>query len=95
MKKTILLAASLVIMPGIALAQSYGNGGNPGAANTTDPNSAPRMGSQGTRDGRATSGSGRLDPVGRANTSDPGSTNSGGTNAAGQPANPRANPQVR
>jgi hypothetical protein len=95
MKKTILLAASLAIMPGLAIAQSYGSGGNPGAANTTDPNSAPRMGSQGTRDDRATTGFGRVDPAGRANTSDPGSTNSGGTNAAGRPANPRANPEER
>ena len=95
MTKTILLAASLIIMPGMAIAQSTGNAGNPGAANTTDPNSAPAMGSQGTRGNRATTGSGQLDPAGRANTSDPGSTNSGGTNAVGQPANPRANPEER
>jgi hypothetical protein len=37
----------------------------------------------------------KFDPAGRANTSDPGSVNSGATNAAGQPVNPMANPEAR
>jgi hypothetical protein len=80
-----------------AMAQSVGNGGNPAAANTTDPNSAPMAGSAGTRmdTHRSTTGSGRVDAAGRANTSDPSSANSGGTDASGRPVNPAANPRVR
>jgi hypothetical protein len=63
----------------------------PARANTADPNSAPMA------TDRATTGSGfgKFDPAGRADTSDPGSVNSGATNAAGQPANPMANPEAR
>jgi hypothetical protein len=74
------------------MAQSVGNGGNPDRANTTDPNSAPLMGEQGTRG--QTTGRG-LDATGRANTSDPNSAMSGGTDASGRPVNPQANPRQR
>ena len=46
---TLVLAVTFAISSGIAMAQSVGNAGNPGRANTTDPNSAPMMGSQGTQ----------------------------------------------
>ena len=46
---TLALAVAFAITSGIAMAQSVGNGGNPARANTTDPNSAPMMGSQGTQ----------------------------------------------
>jgi hypothetical protein len=104
MLKTLTIT-SMLLMSGAAMAQSVGNSGNPGAANTTDPNSAPMAGSAGTRtDGRATTGAGSnmgnmgrggLDAAGRANTSDPNSANSAGTNAAGRPANPTVNPMTR
>jgi hypothetical protein len=65
---TFAMAAALVLASGVAMAQSVGNAGNPARANTTDPNSAPAMGSQGTRP--AARG---LDAAGRANTTDPNS----------------------
>jgi hypothetical protein len=97
-----LTITSMLLMSGAAMAQSVGNSGNPAAANTTDPNSAPMAGSSGIRmDGRATTGrssgnmGGGLDAAGRANTADPNSANSGGTNAAGRPANPMTQPMGR
>jgi hypothetical protein len=89
--QTVALAAAFAITSGVAMAQSVGNGGNPGRANTTDPNSA-RMGEHGTRG--QTTGRG-LDATGRANTSDPNSAMSGGTDASGRPVNPQANPRQR
>ena len=89
---TLALAVTFAVSSGIAMAQSVGNAGNPGRANTTDPNSAPMMGSQGTQN--RTTGQG-LDATGRANTSDPNSAMSGGTDAAGNPVNPAANPRQR
>ena len=86
--KTI-LALALSLATTAAMAQSVGDSGRPGRANTTDPNSAPMMGSQSTR---STNG---LDAAGRANTSDPNSAMSGGTNASGRSANPTANPRRR
>jgi hypothetical protein len=87
----IVLALALTLAAGAAMAQSVGNGGKPGRADTTDPNSAPMMGSQGTR---STTGRG-LDPAGRANTSDPNSARSGATGATGRPVDPTANPRRR
>jgi hypothetical protein len=84
-----ILALALTLATTAAMAQSVGNSGRPARANTTDPNSAPMMGSQGTR---STNG---LDAAGRANTSDPNSAMSGGTNASGRSANPTANPRRR
>jgi len=89
---TLALAVTFAITSGVAMAQSVGNSGNPARANTTDPNSAPMMGSQGTQN--RTTGQG-LDAAGRANTSDPNSAMSGGTDAAGNPVNPAANPRQR
>lgn len=54
---------------------------------------AQSMGREGTRD-RTTTGRG-LDAVGRANTSDPNSAMSGGTDASGHPVNPMADPRQR
>ena len=97
--KTLALAATFALASGVVLAQSVGNGGNPGRANTTDPNSSPMMGSQGTgptTQGNSGQTSGRsLDAVGRANTSDPNSAMSGGTDASGGPVNPMADPRQR
>lgn len=92
--RTLALAATLALTSGVALAQSVGNGGSPGRANTTDPNSAPMMGNQGMRDQTTTTGRG-LDATGRANTSDPNSAMSGGTDASGRPVNPEANSRQR
>ena len=96
--KILALAATFAIASGVVLAQSVGNGG-PGRANTTDPNSSPMMGSQGTgptTPGNSGQTSGRsLDAVGRANTSDPNSAMSGGTDASGRPVNPMADPRQR
>jgi hypothetical protein len=90
--KTLALALSLAFAPGVAFAQSVGNSGDPARADTADPNSAPRMGTQGTQP--QTSGS-SLDAAGKANTSDPNSARSGGTDASGNPVNPQANPRQR
>jgi hypothetical protein len=87
------LAIALTLVTGAAMAQSVGNPGSPGRADTTDPNSAPMMGSQGTRTPNTT-GRG-LDAAGRANTSDPNSARSGGTDASGRPVNPTADPRQR
>jgi hypothetical protein len=79
--KTLALAATLALTSGVAMAQSVGNG-NPARANTTDPNSSPRMGAQGTRP--AAPG---VDAAGRANTADPNSApgmGSQGTRTTGQ-----------
>ena len=91
--KTLALALSLALAPGVAIAQGVGNsGGNPARADTADSNSAPRMGTQGTQP--QTSGR-SLDAAGKANTSDPNSARSGGTDASGNPVNPQANPRER
>jgi hypothetical protein len=63
---TLVLAAALSLASGVAMAQSVGNGGNPGAANTTDPDSAPHT--RNMHPGHTTTGMG-LDAAGRANTS--------------------------
>jgi hypothetical protein len=94
---TLAMAFALALTSGVAMAQSVGNSGNPARADTTDPNSAPMMGSQGTRG--QTTGQGHMrhvpDAAGRANTSDPNSAMSGGTGASGQPVNPMADPRQR
>jgi hypothetical protein len=90
--RTLALALTLALTTGVAMAQSVGNSGNPARADTTDPNSAPRMGTQGTQP--QTSGR-SLDAAGKANTSDPNSAMSGGTDASGKPVNPQANPRQR
>lgn len=64
-----LTAASMVLISGFAMAQSVGNAGNPAAADTTDPNSAPLMRSERT----APRGAVEFDTAGRANTADPNS----------------------
>jgi len=92
--KTLAIATAFALVSGASFAQSVGNGGNPGRANTTDPNSAPMMGQEGTRDRTTTTGRG-LDATGRANTSDPNSAMSGGTDASGHPVNPMADPRQR
>ena len=92
-----LLVLAFTLASGVAMAQSVGNAGNPAAADTTDPNSAPLASPKGAAKSttRSTTGSGRLDAAGRANTSDPNSARSGATNAAGRPVDPTANPKRR
>ena len=91
MLKTLTIA-SMLLVSGAAFAQSMdGTRGNATGSTTADPNSAPRAGTTGTSP--MTSGTGvttprGLDAAGRANTSDPLSTNSGATGATGQPVNP-------
>ena len=75
------IALLMSVCATVAMAQSTAN--TPGRADTTDPNSAPRMGNQG-----ATPYRGPLDAAGRANTADPNSTNSAATNGAGTRVNP-------
>lgn len=95
-----LTIASTLLMSGAAMAQTYGPT-SPGAADTTDPNSAPLASPRGAppvpapRPGETTGYGAPLDPAGRANTSDPNSAYSGATGATGRPANPMADPRVR
>jgi hypothetical protein len=66
--KTAAIAATFALLSSGAMAQSVGNAGHPGAANTTDPNSAPMAGSTGVIPGEVT-----MDRAARSRTTDPNS----------------------
>ena len=90
--KTIMLVATLALVSSTSFAQNATYTDSPSRATTADPNSAPMMGREGSRD--RTTGRG-LDSAGRANTSDPNSAMSSGTDASGHTVNPMADPRQR